>query len=119
MTTKPKATKPNPAPPPDAKHEPTPPAKLPKTIYDEPNPPHEKCGCDTCAEWRRRNVSRLGAQSDSTPIVPAPLPSPALTGDAKHEPTPPAAILAALDRRCVVCGYPVTGRCAVCGHEAP
>jgi hypothetical protein len=46
------------------------------------------------------------------------LPNPAPPPDAKHEPTPPAAILAALDRRCTVCGNSVVNRCEVCGHEA-
>lgn len=49
----------------------------------------------------------------------AKLPNPAPPPDAKHEPTPPAAILATLDRRCTVCGNPVVTRCEVCGHEAP
>lgn len=55
----------------------------------------------------------------TTKNPPKPLPSPALTADMRHEPTPPASILATLERRCRVCGNPVVNRCAVCGHEAP
>ena len=51
--------------------------------------------------------------------APKPLPNPAPPPDAKHEATPPVAILAALDRRCTVCGNSVINRCEVCGHEAP
>ncbi|MCX6951340.1 MAG: hypothetical protein NTV51_04030 [Verrucomicrobia bacterium] len=53
--------------------------------------------------------------------APKPLPSPVLTGDMKHEPTPPAKIAEAFApkaARCRVCKNPVVNRCAVCGHEA-
>jgi hypothetical protein len=26
-------------------------------------PPHERCGCDRCATWRRRNWHRLGVSA--------------------------------------------------------
>ena len=53
--------------------------------------------------------------------VPKPLPSPALTGDRKHEPPPPAKIAEAFGTvktsRCHVCGTTSAAeRCPTCGN---
>ena len=54
--------------------------------------------------------------------APKPLPSPALSGDMKHEATPPAKIAEALAPkpvpRCRVCGNIAVDRCVVCGNVA-
>lgn len=50
------------------------------TIYDSQEPPHSKCSCGTCAEWRRRHMANGFFQRVAEVFVPKPAREPVVCG---------------------------------------